>query len=340
MECALCKSKPADKKNTHYLTDSIIRTCLNLDGQNVRETGYYFDLSGTSIYSKFNFQRETSVERLTAAFGRPPTDEEIDNAKTIPFSVDYVFCSDCEKKFTKIETYFSTSILPLFREKDLTGLTELQFQNSLLIRLFFLIQVWRTHVCVEHFKIPNAIAENLRLKILNADTLDEKDLSMYPMAITYLQTIGCPKEYTSNFIVIPDDIKPNRIVFNDFCIQFFSTEAEICFELFHGLNEESTFLDLLNVNSESFKIKIVKNENRKIFFKEIITHEKIKSGLADLRENFIRVWRYFFGFIPPMVLIYEYQYYITHQGDFNILQYSEQQIADMTAKFISTKVIR
>jgi len=32
MVCALCLEKEASKINTHYLTDAIIRTCLNLKG--------------------------------------------------------------------------------------------------------------------------------------------------------------------------------------------------------------------------------------------------------------------------------------------------------------------
>jgi len=61
MICALCKNREADKKNTHYLTDGIIRSCLNQDGSGDREKGFYFDLSNKSSYVEFNFQRETSV---------------------------------------------------------------------------------------------------------------------------------------------------------------------------------------------------------------------------------------------------------------------------------------
>ncbi|MBK8657107.1 MAG: hypothetical protein IPN20_25120 [Haliscomenobacter sp.] len=38
--CALCAKNEANKKNTHYLTDGIIRSCLNEDGSNVREKGF------------------------------------------------------------------------------------------------------------------------------------------------------------------------------------------------------------------------------------------------------------------------------------------------------------
>lgn len=58
MICALCKNREADKKNTHYLTDGIIRSCLNQDGSGDREKGFYFDLSNKSSYVEFNFKEK------------------------------------------------------------------------------------------------------------------------------------------------------------------------------------------------------------------------------------------------------------------------------------------
>mgnify|MGYP006087250175 CR=1 FL=1 len=52
--CLLCKEKSADKKNTHYLTDAIIRTCLNMDGTKEREQGLYFDISTNKESVEFN----------------------------------------------------------------------------------------------------------------------------------------------------------------------------------------------------------------------------------------------------------------------------------------------
>ena len=80
MICKLCKVREANKKNTHYLTDSIIRTCLNLDGSNTREAGFYFDISNNTPFVDFNFQRGTSVVELEKPLGRPATDEEIEKA--------------------------------------------------------------------------------------------------------------------------------------------------------------------------------------------------------------------------------------------------------------------
>ena len=102
MICALCNKNEANKKNTHYLTDSIIRTCLNYKGDNEREKGYYFDLSNVNPFVEFNFQRETPYEVLKAALGREPNEEEINAAKSVP-SVSYTHL-DVYKRQAKIQS--------------------------------------------------------------------------------------------------------------------------------------------------------------------------------------------------------------------------------------------
>ncbi|WP_292942253.1 hypothetical protein [Mucilaginibacter sp. 44-25] len=38
--CKLYRKRPADKKNTHYLIDGIIRSALNEDGVNTIEVAF------------------------------------------------------------------------------------------------------------------------------------------------------------------------------------------------------------------------------------------------------------------------------------------------------------
>lgn len=138
MICALCLDKEATKKNTHYLTDGVIRSCLNLDGSNERERGFYFDLSSKAVGVEFNFQRETPTQELEKTFGRLPSDEEIDRAKQIPFSVDNIFCPSCENIFTNIETQFLQDTLPQFRDSILSEVSSKTFEQVKEFRLFFL----------------------------------------------------------------------------------------------------------------------------------------------------------------------------------------------------------
>ena len=138
MTCALCKAREANKKNTHFLTDGIIRSCLNLDGSKKREKGFYFNLSNDNPFIEFNFQRETPINKLKSSLAREVTDEENEKAKSIPFSVDNVFCSVCENYFTEIESKFINELLPIFRNTDLTDKDITNLTDIKTVRLFFL----------------------------------------------------------------------------------------------------------------------------------------------------------------------------------------------------------
>src|SRR5690606_298065 len=95
-----------------------------------------------------------------------------ENAKSIPFSVDYVFCSDCENLFTDIETPFIQNILPHFRQADLSGLKIVSEADVVTIRNFFHIQLYRSAVCEDILAFSPEFKEKLRHSILqkNGDT--------------------------------------------------------------------------------------------------------------------------------------------------------------------------
>lgn len=337
MICALCKNREADKKNTHYLTDGIIRSCLNQDGSGDREKGFYFDLSNKSSYVEFNFQRETSVEKLEESLGRQPTDEEIENAKKIPFSVDYVFCNQCENLFSEIENFFIDIILPKFRNSDLDDINNIEISERKEVRLFFYLQIWRTHICENTLKLPESTAEDLRQILLGFESIELNDLNHYPLSITYLQTSGDLKEYTTNFVGFTNDKNPYLILLNDFVIQFFDSNENIRFFDFHGLNTQENYQNYINIKEESFVIPVFQNNTRKQFLNAIINAEKVKQTLDFYRDSFNKLWFLTFGDYPPIRITQEYINEIV--GDnFEVLKYSRERIIELTRNFILKKL--
>jgi len=75
--CRLCQSNEANKRNTHYLTDSIIRSVLNIDGSNDRDKGFSFNMSNDTPFIDMSIQRATPTEEFEKVTGRQLTDEEI-----------------------------------------------------------------------------------------------------------------------------------------------------------------------------------------------------------------------------------------------------------------------
>lgn len=337
MICALCKEQEADKKNTHFLTDCIIRNCLNLDGSIEREKGFYFNLSNSHPFIEFNFQRETNTDKLESSLGRQITDDEIQKAKVIPFSVANVFCSICENIFTEIESKFITKILTKFRNADLSKIDSLNFEDVKLVRLFFYLQVWRISICKEAFKLSDSTAENLRQIIINNKTLTVNQLNYFPLSVTYLQTVGGEFEYTTNFVGFMVDKNLKIIFLNDFVIQFFENAESVSYLECYGLNSEVDYLEFINRNEEQFKIKIFNNEKRKQFINKSIIDEKVKQTNQVYKDEFFKIWFILFGEYPLDYIVEEYLRTFI-ESEFHILKYTKENFIEAAIKFIENKM--
>ena len=336
MICALCHEKEANKKNTHYLSDGIIRKCLNIGGTNERERGFYFDISNENPFVEFNFQRIDEVN-LEKALGRTPNEEELENAREIPFSVDYVFCDTCEKKFTKFESDFSLAILPKLRGADLNGIEYLTFKEASLIRMFFYIQVWRNSICEEVFNLKKETQEELRLIILNGET---ESINHFPLVITYLETLGGDNAFTENYVGSTSDKNPYIIFMNDFVVQIFDDKQSVNFEEFYGLNNKEDFGKSLNINEKEFAIKILTNDTRKALLYSIIRGEKVKQTLSFLEKSFDLIWQRVFYSFPPKQIKAEYLSGIVGNDDSTVLKFSQDQIVAYTEQFIWNRIRR
>lgn len=336
MICPLCKEREANKKNTHYLTDSIIRSCLNKSGSQDRGKGFYFEISGKP-YLEFNFQQETSVTELIKALGREPTEDEIVKAKSNPYSVDYVFCSECENRFSAIEGEFVKTILPKLRDSDLTNIDVLEFSEVKLIRLFFYLQVWRTFICDKTITLLDSTAEILRNIILRHEELEPKEVIVFPIAITYLQTLGGDIVYTSNLVGYTNDRNPNLFFLNDFVIQFYDQINRVKYFNFYGLNNKLNYKNYVNYYESKFKIKVFDDEARQVFYQNVMLHEKVEDVLIQLTIFFKHEWELFYEEPPSEQIINEYIELITVTGEYHILKYSENRIMNVTHDFILSK---
>jgi hypothetical protein len=338
MTCALCKEREADKKNTHFLTDGIIRSCLNLDGSKEREKGFYFDLSSDNAFVEFNFQRGTCIDKIEESLGRQVSDVEIEKAKAIPFSVDNVFCSVCESFFTEIENKFITETLPKFRNTNLSETDKTGFDAVKSIRLFFYLQVWRTSVCDDTLKVSGDASENLRQIILNFKIIKDSELNHFPISVTYLETIGDEEEYTTNYVGYSSDTNPNMIFFNDFVIQFYESEDTIRYFDFYGLNSNGTFKELINYKEQKFLFNIFTNHKRKQLLNGFITAERVKQTINSYADTFAELWLKLFGVYPPSQTTQEYLKTLVEESDFHILKYTKENIIEVTLKLLQDKI--
>ncbi|PQA93919.1 hypothetical protein SAMN05421796_1062 [Chryseobacterium piscicola] len=326
--CKFCQINDANKKNTHYLTDAIIRSCLNIEGSNNREKGLYFAINSKNPFIEFNFQRldEHTIEN---AIGRKPTDEEIENAKRIPFSVDYIFCSDCERKFTDIETKFIEKVLPKFRQDDLTNLNSISISDNLICRNFFYLQIFRSTICEEVFDLPKDFVDKLR-KILFENIEDYT----IPLSVTYLQTTGGQENYTENYVGYTSDKNPFIIFMNDFIVQCYDRNENIKHLELYGLNNDN-YNDFININEEEFIFNIFQNDERKAFLSNLITNEKVKQTIINFENYFDEIWIRLFGTKAPSYQKEKYIKSVANQSQEKLNSLSQEEMYNFTFSYLT-----
>ena len=262
--CALCKNRIADKKNTHYLTDAVIRSCFDPEGRSsnkYREMGSYYDVSSNTPALHFGFQRNTSDRIIREKLGRDPTYDEIKEAEHNPYAVDDMFCEDCEDRFGKIEKPFVEKIWPKIKNlssknKEMIEITDASEIKT--IWMFFILQFWRSHICDSAIILDEIAAETFRKMIFNEEgSLEE--LVNYPMAVAYIVTSE-PKDHTNHFVGLSTGSNPFVIMMNDFVVQLFDSKSSIQYQSLFGLNSEKKYRDFVNYDKDLFKIQIIEKK--------------------------------------------------------------------------------
>lgn len=333
--CKLCGEQEATKKNTHYLTDAIIRTALNENGVNIREKGYYFNLSSDIPGIDFNFQRHTSTEKIESHLGRNVTDEEIQKAVSeIPFSVDFVFCPNCEKLFTEIENPFIDKVLPQLRSGNLVDLESIALLEVKTTRLFFLLQILRTSLSVPDFKISDQILHQLKHLILNHKEIDISEINIFPLAISYLLNAGDANEKTGNMVGYNTDVAPNIIYLNDFVIQFFESGMDVVSLKKPFIENHSAELKYVNYREiDQINMKIINDDERKIFALEI-NKPKMDAIIQEIRNNFTTYYFTFFQVRPDTHVIEGCVNFIINSELDEIEKYSVDAIKRKMAEYM------
>ena len=255
--CKFCNKQEANKKNTHYLTHSIIKYALNHKGCSKGYKGNIYTI-GEDGYIKHSFQRETPPEVIEQAKGRPATEEEIieaENDRT--FSVDDVFCPECEKKFGIIEDKFIREILPQLKA---TPDKEIVINDIKTIRLFFLLQIWRSSVCDPNFTLPPLTQEAIRKVLYEGLDVKEWKIRKFFLSVTYLKTYN-DEDKTSNVVSVDSKNYWPRVIFmGEFVIQIYKSILD--YDPLFGINDIKNYKKYINHNESEFIVQVLDNSER------------------------------------------------------------------------------
>lgn len=191
--CKLCLCKPATKTGSHILPFSLIREAINYEGSPKRDKEVSFGFSSRTAPVVYT-GRSVLPEQMQEAIGDLP---HIKSRENNPTTEDYIFCPDCEGRFSAVEGYYSSKIItPLAAEKTLFTKKDRTFSalgvNVDLIRLYVYGLFWRCSISTIHpdFKLKIGEQESFRSFLdtfMNSD-VDEaaRKLSSYQGGLAVL----------------------------------------------------------------------------------------------------------------------------------------------------------
>lgn len=171
MKCKICSVNEADKKGSHIVPHFLLKRIDNADGSKDRDKELGFVLS--EYNPKSYFGKAVLPEKLEEVHGEI-TDELIEQ-NYIPLIEDYIFCTDCEKKLSVLESEYAKTLKNEFK----SGINYESGISAFLGFLFWCSVIWRLSISQNSgFKLD--IGDEKRLNRILANYLNQNIDKIYP----------------------------------------------------------------------------------------------------------------------------------------------------------------
>ena len=327
-KCPICKTKDADKKNVHLIPWFLIKKCITQGGSGERDMELSFSIDPTS-FTKMYSGRSVLPENLEE-FGEL-NDFQIE--KKNPYSRDYLVCSECEDKFSRLEAIFASQ----FNDKSLkseyialgsnfkehTAIINPKYNSSLfelLIQsIFYRCSIGRFNGFKLHPAVQKKIEENLCIAFKTPDfkKLKITDQLNFPKVfpiVVYSLPISEREDPTKQFIVINNSRFPYFIMAGKWMFQIFEAEKHIksSIEWFYGLNDKLSRFEAYNRIMGTSHVIILDDVVSKYIFQNLID-DFAQRKIAGLKKTILDLHYHIFKNRPTNIIAqYIYTRYFIH----------------------------
>lgn len=304
-----------------------------------------FDLSKPGFVNYF-LGRELLPEEIQEILGRDKTEEETKINNNF-FTVDNVFCSSCEDKFTRIESLFSSNIFSPLKKLSVGNLKDpLVFNeaNSLIAKLFCYSVIWRLAATnYREYKIHESTLEKLD-KILNLclstvekevvpNALKNKDLiNNHKIALSYFDD---PNIKNSKFVFFePEKTNPRSFFINGLSIYFFNNNSAFSKKgnNFFGLEKS---INRKEIHKTDYVIAYKNTTQQIVNGVDQMTNLVVNGMLKVFRFNFDYIYTRIHGMKPEQSIVNYYIAELIHDSYTYADKFSMQRIVNLTKKYFS-----
>lgn len=218
--CLLCKENKANKKGSHIVPHFLLKRIENVDGKTGRD--YELGFSIGEFNTDSHFGRAIQPEILEDVYGKL-SDNEIEKNQH-PLVVDYVFCSSCETRFSKIENEYSKTLKKYSEKEYDSGIpAELGF-------LFWASILWRMSINkksgVQLTKNENEILRRVLNRCLTDTiaTIDIKSMrtskDLKKISYKLFRSPNYTDKHTTFLLLHPKFRNPYTLIINEFILLF------------------------------------------------------------------------------------------------------------------------
>ena len=226
-QCYLCKNSIANKKNSHIIPHFLIQSMINVEGKKGRNRELSISIEKDTVSEYFG--SAVSPEKIERYLGRPISDKEIENQKH-HFSVDDIFCPECEIRLGIIEGYYSRSSKTEHNNIISNNI------NANLSFCFWASIVWRLSISeIFDFKL-SAKHERKLGNLLNnclATNIDKikENVEIYSVEIQkYAYRLMCidqNNDAEALCFILPKHKMPYSFVLNNYVLLFYASKNQV-----------------------------------------------------------------------------------------------------------------
>ena len=184
-------------------------------------------------------------------------------------------------------------------------------------------------MCNTPLKLNQQTADDFQKLIHSYNNVDESLLKLYPMSVSYIVS-SKPKDHNKHFVGLASWKNPYVIFMNDYIVQLYDSESEICFNPLYGLNNPNTYLDFINCKEDSFKMQFVQKDKW-----QIIANNYYNEIIPLLKEKYSTACSMLLHYNPSESEIKEFLYY--YESSRKVLMLTEKILSNMICRFWAYK---
>lgn len=217
-KCLLCQKNMADRKGSHMVPHLLIAKTFSYDGSTERDKVVVEVDNLSEGYRETYFGHQVYDDTINELIGRSFTDEEIEeeHKKVNALTRDYVFCDNCEKRFSTIESYYA-------------DILERRLKNSSpkIPYLFWISVMWRMSVGEMGTKLMPKHEEKLRKVLDKCLALRREDIVLKKVRLGYcaysLYRANDTKDETLGIMGPHTPTKPYMALIGNLLIRFYTS---------------------------------------------------------------------------------------------------------------------